>query len=221
MNNRRAGQARNTVAISLILLLAALSACAPATKIPLANALSDHQIGVTLQSRGTYGDIVVATMTSTSDQAIEVTITPGTLLRNETRSGESLVLVRYKGKLATPTSDMYQENAQLTLGRKGDQHIALLEAYSVNALADPAQISDTFALSGTANTNVLAVVKALKDGDAIEAKQMAVWAVTDNITAKDLDNVQFKYSPAHLTAARDILARADLTPNKFKLFANP
>ena len=210
-----------SIAVALIAAVLALgtSGCASAKQVALENALLAKQITASFKSRGTYGDIVVATITSSTDQAIEVTITPGTLLTNTTRTGESLVLYRYKGKLATATSANYQENAKLVLSSRNAEQIALLEAYSVNALGEPAQVNDTFAVSATASTDVQAILKVFTDNDSIQAKQVAIWAVTDNISTENLNTMQFTYKPGDLDMAKSILQRAKLDPTKYKVFA--
>jgi hypothetical protein len=211
---------RNRVfAMSLLVMALVLAACAPVKKVALENALIDKQITATFRSRGTYGDIVVAAVTPNVDQAIELVVTPGSLLRNSTTTNESLVIFKYKGALAAPSSDSYQTNAAFVTRSKGAEQYAMLEAYSVNALADPALISDTFQLSGTASAEVQAVVNVLTDNDSIQAKQIAVWVVTDDITAQSLLDVHFPASPADLDSAKAILQRAKLDPAKYQLFA--
>jgi hypothetical protein len=210
---------RSFVAGLLATVLLAGCAATPAAKIPLEDALSSNQVSAMLRSRGTYGDVIIANVTSNTDQAIEVTVTPGTLLKNNNGTGEGFVLYKYKGMLTAANSNRYQENARLILRNRNDNHLAMIEAYSVNALADPAEITDTFTLNGKAGADVQAVIGAATAGDSIEAKQLAVWAVTDDVATSDLNTIQFAYKPEDLTAAEAILRRAKLEPSQYKLFA--
>jgi hypothetical protein len=195
-----------------------LAGCAPAQEVTLDQALAGKLVGVRYTSHGTYGDTVVAAFTSNVDQSLAITVEPGTLLQNRHSGSESLVVYRYKGELTSATDYTYRTDTAVNLAGPKASQLALLECYSVNALAAPASDDDDFVASGKADSDTLAVIRAATDDDSIEAKQIAVWAVTDDVSADELKAVQFTYASADLAAARAILERAGLNPADFTLF---
>jgi hypothetical protein len=201
-------------------VIAAAAGCAPAVEdVALEQALKDGRVSAVFANRGTYGDVMIAAITSRADGPLAVMVERGTRLRNLRPGGESFAVYGYKGRLGAPYSASYQRERRLTLGGRGDTAYALLESYSLNALAEPAAENDAFAVDGRAAPDTLAVLQASAETDSIEAKQIAVWATTDDVTVQDMQEIAFACQPHDLDAARAILRRAGLDPDKYRIAA--
>ncbi len=201
--------------------LALLVACeAPARELTLLQAVDEGWVIATFTSRATYGDALAAVLESTTEQPIRITVERGTRLRNDRPGAESFVIFGYRGRLEAPDGALFARATTIALNGAGAQEIALLEGYSLTLLADPATALDTFALDGMATGDVLAVVQAATGAESIEARQIAIWAATEDVTAKDLADVAFKHTAGDLDGARSILQRAGLRPATFKLFGS-
>jgi hypothetical protein len=200
--------------------LVAAAGCAPAVEnVALEQALKDGRVSAVFANHGTYGDVMIAAITSRADGPLAVMVERGTLLRNLRPGGENFAVYGYKGRLGAPDSAGYQKEYRLTLGGRGDTVYALLESYSLNALAEPATENDAFTVDGRAAPDTLAVLRAAAETDSIEAKQIAVWATTDDVSAQDLQEIAFTHQPHDLDAARAILRRARLDPDKYQIAA--
>ena len=201
--------------------MALLAACGtPAKDVTLSQAIDEGLVTVTFTNRATYGDIMIALVESTSDQPVNMSVERGTLLRNDRAGGESFVVYSYRGRLESPDGREFAKAATIALDGAGALQYALLEGYSLNALTDPATALDTFTLDGMVTGDTLAVIQAATDAHSIQAKQMALWATTDNVSAQDLSSISFKYVASDLDEARDLLQRAGLKPEIFKLFGS-
>ncbi len=148
-----------------------------------------------------------------------IDIPTGTVLRNTDPDRESFAVLKYKGEQESVSSTKYTPGKTISIGAS-DEKLALLECYSLNAELDPPATGDTFTVDGLVDTDTLAVLEAAKSVDDAEtgARQIAVWAVTDNVDKDVLDNVNFEYQAADITKAKDLLSKAKLDTAKFNLF---
>ena len=111
-----------------------------------------------------------------------IDIPTGTVLRNTDPDRESFAVLKYKGEQELVSSTKYTPGKTISIGAS-DEKLALLECYSLNAELDPPATGDTFTVDGLVDTGTLAVLEAAKSVDDAEtgARQIAVWAVTDNV----------------------------------------
>ena len=181
-------------------------------------ALQQRIITADFETKLSYGDVMTATFNLTGDQAITLDIPRGTVLRNTAGERESFVVYQFKGRFESATSTELKQAPSIILSTSGREYIALLECYSLNTLLPSAQETDDFAVNGTVPAETQAVLDAFEPNDSIEARQIAVWATTDNASQDDLDSIQMKYSEKDATAAKAILGRAKLDPSKYALF---
>lgn len=205
----------------LSLFTLALAGCSLSPQaMDVEQAIKEQRVAIEFSSRGSYGDIIVATskLADEAGESVNVSFPVGLALKNGDDQRESFVVFKYKGRLDSETDDRYDEGSSLGLSSAGSPEYGLLEAYSINAFLDSPAETDRFTAAGKAEANVMAVLEADRDVDNIEARQMAVWAVTDDITTQDLDDLALPYDADDLAVARKLIEAAKLDPASYALF---
>jgi hypothetical protein len=198
-------------------LLAVLAACG-ADPLAIDQALKDSRVDATFVSTGgSSGDVCVGTFKHAQGESFNLQIPTGTVLRNDDSNHESFVVVRLKGELQSVSSKMYTEKKAIILS-SGDEFIGGLECYSLDALLESPESSDSFSVDGVVSGDTKAVVEALENDDNLAANQIAVWATTDDLTRDDLDLIGYTFKDSDIDAAKQIVEKAKLDPASFKIF---
>jgi hypothetical protein len=91
------------------------------------------------------------------------------------------------------------------------------EAYCLNFEKDNPSGSDRLLIEGRAQEEVVRILNV--PSSSIEGRQLAIWAVTDDISAADARE-KFQATSADLAAARKILQSAGLTVDRYRLFSS-
>src|ERR1017187_325307 len=91
----------------------------------------------------------------------------------------------------------------------------LFEAYCINFTKDNPGTTDRLTPKGPAADEIKKIL-ALKS-DNLMAVQLAIWAITDNVSPHDA-NEKFDATTADINAARRLMEAAGLPANRFQLF---
>jgi len=96
----------------------------------------------------------------------------------------------------------------------------VLEAYCAEAHDDNPSANGLLTASESPNEDLAAVFAAIDELaiDDLEVIQAAVWAVTDDIRAGELEAIGYGLDETGLAQAREIIERAGLDPSAFRLF---
>jgi hypothetical protein len=176
---------------------------------------------VEAEFRGTgsaSGDIVTMAirLVEVADEIVSLSVPPGMMLTN-TAGGEQDLVIRGLTGLMTGEST-YRSVTEITL-HDIEWREYLLEAYCAEAHDDNPS-AEGLLMAGESDEDLAKVFAAIDElgVDDIKVIQAAVWAVTDDIRARDLDAVGYGLDEAGLSQAREIIAGAGLDPAQFRLF---
>ncbi len=158
------------------------------------------------------GDSVTLKAKGTLKFSVCPGVQPGMVLANANAAAQNMVLARVSG---VPDGVFLKPVTELRF-EPGVEAEYAFEAYCLNFEKDNPSGSDRFLVEGTAPEAVLKILSA--PGSSIEGRQLAIWAVTDNISTKDARD-KFQSTDADLAAARAILQSAGLTADRYRLFS--
>jgi hypothetical protein len=172
-------------------------------------------------SGGASGDVVELLIRTVGDLAetLELTVPPGLMLSNPVAGEQDLVVAGLEGLVSGPSS--YEPVDEITLP-DDDLRTYLLEAYCAEAHDGNPSEGGALSLGEMAGPDLVAVLGALGDAGAagdLLVVQAVVWAVTDDITAGDLDSVGYGLDAEQLSLARQVVEAAGLDPASFRLFS--
>lgn len=175
-----------------------------------------------LSSGGASGDVVemlIRRLEDPGEVTLELTVPAGLMLSNPAAGEQDLVVLGLEGRMSG--SNSYVPVDEITLAGD-DWQTYLLEAYCAEAHdANPSE-GGALALGGMAGPHLIAVLGALDAAGAagdLQVIQAVVWAVTDDVTAGDLDSVGYGLGEADLALARKVIETAGLDPADFRLFS--
>jgi hypothetical protein len=124
--------------------------------------------------------------------------------------------------LGVSTGGSRYQPATLIELRDDDEHAFMLEAYCLEAHRDNPSGGTGLTPAGFAHPDVVAVLQAVDRvpdaaGD-IGVIQAAVWAVTDNISAGELEDIGYGLTDREAQLVADVLSAAGFDPTGFRLF---
>ncbi|KPL85228.1 hypothetical protein [Herpetosiphon geysericola] len=185
---------------------------------PLNQALDQGLVDVELTNVGTFGDVMIATIYGKAPDSVELAIPSGLIVKNE-QSDEDFVLVRYQGMLSALDAIDPQLEEPLT-AHKDQPSYGLIEAYSIEAYTNSPTISDTFRLDGFAEADLKTLIDlfAQKPHDQFTAKQIAIWAITDDADREVVYWASSLFKEADFEQAKALLIEAKLDPTNYLMF---
>jgi hypothetical protein len=155
--------------------------------------------------------------TSPSDLTLMVPL--GLLLLNGDAEEQDMVVRQLLGESRGGSS--YRPLTLIEL-RDDDEHVFILEAYCLEATLDNPARGSGFTPAGLAGEDVIAVLEAVDrvpDADEeITVIQAAVWAITDDISRDELDEIGYGLDDDEAELAAAILREAGFDATAFRLF---
>jgi len=177
---------------------------------------------VEVEFRGTgsaSGDIVTMAirLLEATDDLVSLSVPAGMMLTN-TAGGEQDLVIRGLTGVMTGEST-YQSVTEIELPDV-EWREYVLEAYCAEAHDDNPSADGLLTASESPNQDLARVFAAVDELaiDDLQVIQAAVWAVTDDIRASELEAVGYGLDEAGLAQAREIIAAAGLDPAQFRLF---
>ncbi|XSG74547.1 hypothetical protein ACP8Y2_20460 [Herpetosiphon llansteffanensis] len=205
--------------VHLLLVTTLLGGCSFANNSKTLNqALDQGLVDVEFTNVGTFGDVMIATVHGKATDSVELTIPSGLIVKNE-RSDEDFVLVRYQGMLSA--TDAIDPQLEEPLTAHNDQaSYGLIEAYSIEAYTNSPTISDTFRLDGFAEADLKTLIDLLaqKPHDQFTAKQIAIWAITDDADREVVYWASSLFKEADFEQAKAFLIEAKFDPTNYLMF---
>jgi hypothetical protein len=152
---------------------------------------------------------------------LTITVETGLTLVSSEPQRQDVGVLRLLG--ATAGGRRYTPATTIVL-QDDDEHTYLIEAYCLNAHKDNPRSGMAFTMGGPARGDVVAVLEsAARNPDAEDEYlgiQAAVWALTDNVTRQEMDDIGYGLSESDLELARRIVEDAGIHPGQFRLFAS-
>ncbi len=184
----------------------------------LNQAIDQGLVDVEFTNIGTFGDVIITTVYGKANASLELTIPSGLIVKNE-RSDEDFILVRYQGSLSAADAIDPQLEEPLT-AHKDQASYGLIEAYSIEAYTDSPAITDTFRLDGFAEADLKTLIDVLaqKPHDQFTAKQIAIWAITDDADRDVVYWASSLFKEADFEQAKALLIEAKLDPANYFMF---
>ncbi|WP_110513399.1 hypothetical protein [Herpetosiphon llansteffanensis] len=204
--------------IGLGLLLIVLTGCSlNAEPRSIQEAYDQGLIDLAFKNSGTAGSVLMMTVTGKTDRSLRITIPAGLILDNQSADHEDMVLIAYEGQLDTPEDTYIHSRALIT--KQDTARYGVIEAYSLELYAEPGVEADTYAFDGFVDTELQRLIDhlAMQSSDEFVAKQLAIWALTDNpdhATASEI----IEFSEHDVAQARTFLLAAKFDPTNYLLF---
>ena len=184
----------------------------PCVEVSLEKALDLGALDGAFHGTGSSsGDSVILRAKGTLTAEICPAFESGTVLENQNAGGQNMVLTGLRGRPSglriTPAFELRFE--------PGIEAEYLFEAYCINFTKDNPGTTDRLTPKGPAADEIKKIL-ALKS-DNLMAVQLAIWAITDNVSPHDA-NEKFDATTADINAARRLMEAAGLPANRFQLF---
>ena len=180
----------------------------PSEQVSLPDAMDQAPVAVEMEGTGSAsGASVHMRIRRLVPEDIAITVPPGLTALNSNASQQDMVVRRsYDPVLLTDD----------------DWHEFVLEAYCLEAHRDNPSDGASLSVGATAEEDVLAVLLAIEqvpdaEGE-IEVIQAAIWAITDNISKIELDEVGYELDSGDIETTRTLLEAASLDPSGYRLF---
>lgn len=138
---------------------------------------------------------------------------PGTVLANQNARGQDMVVSSLRGR---PYGSRIVPEVELHF-EPGIEAEYIFEAYCINFDKDNPGASDRLTPKGPAAEEVAKILATRSDN--LEAIQLAIWAITDNVSPHDA-NAKFGATAADIDAARKLVESAGLAADRFRLFTS-
>ena len=165
------------------------------------------------------GAAMLLRITRTSQSDLTLAVPVGVLLLNGDAEEQDMVVRQLLGESSGGSG--YRPLTLIEL-RDGDEHVFILEAYCLEAHLDNPSRGSGFTLAGLVGEGVVAVLVAVDrvpDADEeITAIQAAVWAITDNISRDELDEIGYGLEDDEAQLVAEILSAAGFDATTFRLF---
>ena len=172
---------------------------------------------------GASGEVINITLhrlKAPADSDLTVTLPPGLVLTNSDPSEQNMVLLQVVGVLDQPGASSYTPQTYMELTPGQTDAYFVVDAYCVNLHKGNPTNGTSLTLSGQASHDLVSLMKAATtSNDSILVIQAAVWAITDNPTRDDLNQVGYQLSDQDLQSVRDLLRAAGLDPANYQLTA--
>lgn len=160
------------------------------------------------------GDSVVLRAKGTLTAELCPKFAPGTVLANQNAQAQNMVLSSLRGR---PSGSLIVPEIELHF-EPGIETEYIFEAYCVNFEKDNPEESDRLTPNGAATEEIAKILAARSNN--ITAVQLAIWAITDNVSPHDV-NEKFGATAADIDSARNLVESTGLPVSQFKLFTSP
>jgi len=172
---------------------------------------------------GASGDVIIITLQrlkAPADSDLTVTLPPGLLLTNSDPTEQNMILLQIEGAVDNPGANTYTPATVMELAPQETVAYYVVEAFCTNLHNGNPTNGTSMTLSGQASSDLVSLMKAAAArNDSILVIQAAVWALTDNASRDDLNQVGYQLSDQDLQSARDLLRAAGLDPANYQLTA--
>jgi hypothetical protein len=167
---------------------------------------------------GASGDVAELDIRRLVDEDLEITVPAGLMLVNAAGAEQDLVVAGLEGLMTG--SNTYEPTEVIRLD-DDSLRTYLLEAYCAEAHDANPSDGGVLTMGALAGSDLVAVLRAVVDegvgGDTVLV-QAVIWAVTDDVTAGDLEAVGYGLEEGELATARRVIAAAGLDPEAYRLF---
>lgn len=224
-----AGHTKAVVALLILTSLVVLSACEEAPgeegqggedRVSLPDAVDRRLVAIQINATGSAsGDVITLRVQRMAHKDLFVTVPRGMILANANANEQDLVVRRLKGE-DTGSGGYYAADV---IGLEDeDEHTFILEAYCLEADKDNPSQGSSLAVGQIAGSDVMAVLDAFDENDEsdsnIRAFQAAIWVVTDDVTLRELEEIDYGLSSDDLELVRHILETAGFDAQIFRMF---
>lgn len=203
--------------------VAALIPTPSTVSVDLLTAVNQQLVTVSFASTGSAsGDVIDITLHrfKSPNSDIQVTLPPGLLLTNSDPSEQNMVLLQVEGVLDQPGASSYTPATVMELAPGETDAYYVVAAYCANLHKSNPSSGRGLMLSGQGSPDLVSLMKTEQSrNDELLVIQAAVWAITDNATSYDLNQVGYKLSDQELQSVRDLLRAAGLNPANYQLTA--
>lgn len=192
--------------------------------VDLLTALNQQLVTVSFTNTGgASGEVINITLhrlQAPADRDLMVTLPPGLILANSDPSEQNMVLLQVVGVLDQPGASSYTPQTYMELIPGQTDAYYVVDAYCVNLHKGNPTNGTSLTLSGQASPNLVSLMKTEQSrDDSLVVVQAAVWAITDNPTRDDLNQVGYQLSDQNLQSVRDLLRAAGINPANYQLTA--
>lgn len=170
--------------------------------------------GVFAGTGGSSGDSITLSAKGALKVELCPEFHPGLALQNANASAQNMVLASLRG---IPQRPYIRPVTELRFEPDIETEY-IFEAYCLNFHKDNPSDSDRLSLAGSAPEAVRKVLAVSSSDIKVKAMQLAVWALTDNITSHDAQD-RFDATESDIANARQIVQAAGLEPGQYHLFA--
>ncbi|XSG74545.1 hypothetical protein ACP8Y2_20450 [Herpetosiphon llansteffanensis] len=205
--------------IGLGLLLIVLAGCSlNAEPLSIQEAYDQGLIDLEFKNSGTAGSVLMMTVTGKTDRSLQITIPAGLILDNQSDYHEDMVLVAYEGRVDSLEDEFIQSNLPL-ITKQATARYGIIEAYSLELYAEPGVEADSYAFDGFVDAELQRLIDylAMQSSDEFVAKQLAIWALTDN-PDHDTASEIIEFSEHDVAQARTFLLAAKFDPAEYLMF---
>jgi len=168
---------------------------------------------------GASGDVMLLRVRRTVARTLSITVPLGLVVDNTDASEQDMIVRRLAGE--DGGGDGYSPVDSVLLTDDGE-HEYVLEAYCLEAHKDNPSSDSSLRIGEAADSDVLAVLAAIDQTDHAEGNvkviQAAVWAITDDITLDELEEVGYELSSDDVETARELIEVGGLDPESYRLF---
>ena len=167
---------------------------------------------------GDVVDLVIRRLGDLGDVTLALTVPAGFMLANPAGGEQDLIVVGLEGLMIGSSTFLPVDQIELV---DDLEHTYLLEAYCAEAHdANPSEGS-TLSPGEMVDPDMAAVLGALDETGAsgdLYVIQAVIWALTDDVSTRDLDSVGYGLDEERLALARQVIEAAGLDPADFRLF---
>jgi len=165
------------------------------------------------------GASILLRLARTAPTELTLAVPAGLLLLNADAEEQDMVVRRLLGE--STSGSRYRETTLIEL-RDDDEHVFVLEAYCLEARLDNPSRGAGFTPAGLAHPDVIAVLEAVDRvrgaDEEVTVIQATVWAITDNISRDELDEIGYGLNDREARLAAEILGAAGFDAAAFRLF---
>ena len=191
--------------------------------IALPDAIADRLVEAEFRATGSAsGAAVLLHIQRLVAEDLTISVPAGMLLLNEDQEEQDMVVRKLLGEAG---DGRRYGPATLVELRDDDEHTYVLDAYCLEAhLANPSE-DNLLTFDGFVGADLTAVLEAVDrvrgvDDDYLPI-QAAVWALTDDISRSEMDQLgsDYRLSERDWEVARALIEAAGLDPRRYRLFA--
>lgn len=207
--------------IGLGLVLIVLAGCVLSyEQLTIQETIAQERADVRFMAKGFAGDSMIVTMKGKVNKPTSVTIPHGMILSNRNKR-QDLVAVRYMGIAQSIDSEKYSSGHEerLTAEKKQTVHF-VLEIYSITFNKPWIKKDDQFIINGMAEGDLMQFVEFSanqKEGNYFP-KQLAFWAITDDIDQETILEYYPETSINDFAIAENFIIEAGLHPEDYLMF---